>query len=354
MPSIRPRGVPLWISSGRTVYITHRHRAFKEDTLAYLKRQQHVSPYLDPAVVSKLGNMDLKARLIVEGYIAGLHRSPYHGFSVEFAEYRQYMQGDSIKTIDWKVYGKTDRSYVKVFEEETNLIANILLDKSGSMGFPTEEDIRERFREDERRGREHGHHIDKLTYGCLLAASLAYLMIRQQDAVGLLLFDDRVRTMIPHRSVRKQLFHILHNLESITPGERTSISPTLHEMAERMKRRGLVIIISDLMDDPDELIMGLKHFRHRQHEVIVFHVLDPYEIDLDYRDEVEFEDLESGRRIRLEPAFLREQYNSDVAAWIDRLERSCRNHQIDYNLLRTDMPFDQALTAYLGKRLRLG
>jgi uncharacterized protein (DUF58 family) len=222
------------------------------------------------------------------------------------------------------------------------------------MGFPTEEDIRDRLREDERRGRKHGHHVDKLTYGCLLAASLAYLMIRQQDAVGLLLFDDRVRTMIPHRSVRKQLFHILHNLESITPGERTSISPTLHEMAERMKRRGLVIIISDLMDDPDALIMGLKHFRHRQHEVIVFHVLDPYEIDLDYRDEVEFEDLESGRRIRLEPAFLREQYNSDVAAWIDRLERSCKNHQIDYNLLRTDMPFDQALTAYLGKRLRLG
>jgi uncharacterized protein (DUF58 family) len=321
--------------------------------LAYLKQQQIVSKYLDPAVVSKLRNMELKARLIVEGYIAGLHRSPYHGFSVEFAEYRQYMQGDSIKTIDWKVYGKTDRSYVKVFEEETNLIGNILLDKSGSMGFPTEEDIRQRRRVDGKRDDEAAH-VDKLTYGSLLAASLAYLMIKQQDAVGLSLFDEKIRTQIPHRSVRKQLFHILQNLDDVEPGARTSISPALHELAERMKRRGLVVLISDLMDDPEKILMGLKHFRHRQHEVIVFHVLDPYELDLDYRDEVEFEDLESGRRIRVEPAFLREQYNRDVAAWVDRLERGCKNNQIDYNLLRTDTPFDQALTAFLGKRLRLG
>jgi len=323
--------------------------------LAYLDKKQVVSKYLDPAVIGKLSNMDLKARLIVEGYIAGLHRSPYHGFSVEFAEYRQYMQGDNIKSIDWKVYGKTDRSYVKVFEEETNLIANILLDKSGSMGFPASEEIVERRREDGRRG-EMGKrpYVDKLTYGSLLAAALAFMMIRQQDAVGLSIFDDRIRTMIPHRSVRKQLFHILHNLEDVKPGKKTSISPALHEIAERMKRRGLVILISDLMDDPEKLLMGLKHFRHRQHEVIVFHILDPREIDLNFRDEVEFEDLETGRRLRLEPAFLRDQYKSDVAAWIDKMERACRNFQIDYNLLRTDTPFDQALTAYLGKRLRLG
>lgn len=323
--------------------------------MAYLEQKQIVSKYLDPTVVGKLRNMDLKARLIVEGYIAGLHRSPYHGFSVEFAEYRQYMQGDNIKSIDWKVYGKTDRSYVKVFEEETNLIANILLDKSGSMGFPASEEIVKRRREDGRRG-EMGKrpYVDKLTYGSLLAASLAYMMIRQQDAVGLSLFDDRIQTMIPHRSVRKQLFHLLHSLEDIKPGAKTSISPALHEIAERMKRRGLVILISDLMDDPETLLMGLKHFRHRRHEVIVFHILDPREIDLDFRDEVEFEDLETGRRLRLEPAFMREHYTGEVTAWIDKIERACRNHQIDYNLLRTDTPFDQALTAYLGKRLRLG
>ena len=321
--------------------------------MAYLQKKQQVSKYLDPAVVSKLRHMDLKARLIVEGYIAGLHRSPYHGFSVEFAEYRQYMQGDSTKTVDWKIYGKTDRLYVKVFEEETNVIANILLDKSGSMGFPAAGDLSELHRS--RRGRDAGAAIvDKLTYAGLLAASLAMLMIRQQDAVGLCMFDDEIRTLIPHRSVRKQLFHILNNLEDVAPGARTSISPALHQMAERMKRRGLMILISDLMDDPERVLMGLKHFRHRQHEVIVFHILDPREMDLDMREEVEFEDMETGRKLRLEPAFLREQYNRDVAAWIDKLERGCRKHHIDYNLLRTDTPFDQALTAYLGKRHRLG
>jgi len=272
---------------------------------------------------------------------------------VEFAEYRQYMQGDNTKTVDWKIFGKTDRLYVKVFEEETNVIANILLDKSGSMGFPAAGDLADL--QHSRRGRDAGGAVvDKLTYAGLLAASLALLMIRQQDAVGLCMFDDEIRTLIPHRSVRKQLFHILNNLEGVAPGARTSISPALHEMAERMKRRGLMILISDLMDDPEKVLMGLKHFRHRQHEVIVFHILDPREMDLNMREEVEFEDMETGRRLRLEPAFLREQYNRDVAAWIDKLERGCRQHHIDYNLLRTDTPFDQALTAYLGKRHRLG
>jgi uncharacterized protein (DUF58 family) len=323
--------------------------------VAYFQKKQQVSKYLDPAVVSKLRNMELKARLIVEGYIAGLHRSPYHGFSVEFAEYRQYMQGDNIKTIDWKVYAKTDRTYVKVFEEETNLIGTILLDKSASMGFPSADDLRDRARGDNGREGPTGHaNVDKLTYAGLLAASLSHMMIRQQDAVGLCLFDDKIRTLIPHRSVRKQLFHILNRLESVEPGEKTNISPALHEIAERMKRRGLLVLISDLMDDPDRLLAGLKHFRHRRHEVIVFHVLDPREVDLDYRDEVEFEDLESGKRIRMEPAFMRGQYARDVRSWIDRLERGCRNHQIDYNLVTTDTPFDQALTAYLGKRQRLG
>ena len=327
----------------------------ERDRLAYLNNKEIASKYLDPTTISRLRNMDLKARLIVEGYIAGLHRSPYHGFSVEFAEYRQYMQGDNIKTIDWKVYGKTDRTYVKVFEEETNLISHILLDKSGSMGFPSAEETVERRREDGSRGAiGKRSYVNKLTYGSLLAGALAFMMIRQQDAVGLGLFDDRIQTLIPHRSVRKQLFHILQNLDQVTPGAKTSISPTLHEMAERMKRRGLVILISDLMDDPDALLMGLKHFRHRKHEVIVFHVLDPREIDLDYRDEVEFEDMETGRKLRMEPAFMREGYARDVAAWLEKLERGCKNHNIDYNLLRTDTPFDVALTAYLGKRLRLG
>jgi uncharacterized protein (DUF58 family) len=255
------------------------------------------------------------------------------------------MQGDNTRYIDWKVYGKTDRFYMKVFEEETNLRATIILDKSGSMGFASEA-----------KASDPGPHagVDKLTYGGLLAASLAYLMIHQQDAVGLCLFDEKVRAVTPHRSVRKHLFYLLSALERIAPGERTHISPTLHYLAERVKRRGLVVLISDLMDRPEEVLMGLKHFRHRGHEVIVFHVLDPREMDLDYRDEVEFQDMETEKRIRVEPAFLREQYSRNIQEWIRTLDRGCKSHQIDYNLLSTRTPFDLALTAYLSKRVRMG
>lgn len=306
-------------------------------------QRQRVTRFLDPTVVSRLGGMELKARLIVEGFIAGMHRSPYHGFSVEFAEYRQYMQGDNPRNVDWKVYGKTDRYYVKVHEEETNLKATILLDKSGSMGFSSLDTT------------SHGKQvIHKLEYGSMLAASLAYLMIRQQDAVGLALFDDELRALLPHRSVRRHLFYLLAHLDKLEPGARTHISPTLHYIAERVKRRGLVILISDMMDNPDDVLMGLKHFRHRKHEVIVFHVLDPRELDLAYRDEVEFQDLETDRKVRVEPAFLTDEYSRRVRQWIDRLGKSCKAHQIDYNLLTTETPFDQALTAYLNKRVRMG
>jgi uncharacterized protein (DUF58 family) len=236
--------------------------------MALSKQKSAISKFLDPTVVSRLSGMELKARLIVEGFIAGMHRSPYHGFSVEFAEYRQYMQGDNIKNLDWKVFGKTDRFYVKVYEEETNLKSTILLDKSGSMGFSSAG------------GSEKDKHIaiDKLTYGGLLAASLSYMMIHQQDAVSLCAFDDQIRTLLPHRSVRKHLFFLLANLENLEAGSRTRISSALHYIAERIRRRGLIILISDLMDNPDKILMGLKHFRHRKHEVIVFHILDPREL----------------------------------------------------------------------------
>lgn len=302
-------------------------------------KKSAITRFLDPAVVSKLAGMELKARLIVEGFIAGLHRSPYHGFSVEFAEYRQYMQGDNIKNLDWKVFGKTDRYYVKLYEEETNLKSTILLDKSGSMAFSSAAG---------------SDRIDKLTYASLLAASLAYLMIHQQDAVSLCAFDDEIRTLLPHRSVRRHLFFLLGTLDQLSPGSRTKISGALHHVAERLRRRGLIILISDLMDDPDKILMGLKHFRHRKHEVIVFHVLDPGEIDLAYRDEIEFRDLENDRRIRVEPAFIKKQYSEHVQQWIRRLDRGCKGHQIDYNLLTTQTSFDHALTAYLNKRARMG
>jgi uncharacterized protein (DUF58 family) len=268
------------------------------------KQRRAITKYLDPEVVSRVANMELKARLIVEGFIAGMHRSPYHGFSVE---------------------------------EETNLKSTILLDKSGSMGFTSRED-----------------RVDKLTYGSLLAASIAFLLIRQQDAVGLALFDDQIQALLPHRSVRKHLWFLLENLDRVEPGAQTRISPALHYIAERIRRRGLIILISDLMDDPDKVLLGLKHFRHRKHEIIVFHVLDPRELDLDYRDEVEFRDLETERRVRVEPQFLRREYAERVQEWLTKLDRGCKGHQIDYNLLRTDTPFDQALTAFVNKRFRMG
>lgn len=297
-------------------------------------RETKLSEFLRPEVVSRLANMDLRARLIVEGFIAGLHRSPYHGFSVEFAEYRQYNAGESIRNVDWKIYGKTDRYYVKVFEDETNLKCSLLLDQSASMDFGSGE-------------------VTKLRYATLLCAALGYLMINQRDAVGLAVFDERINTLIPHRSVRRQLLYLLRTLEKVRVGAKTEISGTLHEMAERIKRRGLVILFSDLFDDPDDVLTGLKHFRHRGHEIVLFHILDPIELTLDYRGEVRFVDKETGEKLRAQPWFLKKEYRRSVAEWVSWLERECKENAIDYNLVTTETSFDQALVSYLNKRSRL-
>ena len=297
-------------------------------------RKSKLAEFLRPDVVSRLANMELRARLIVEGFIAGLHRSPYHGFSVEFAEYRQYNAGESTRNVDWKIYGKTDRYYVKVFEDETNLRATLLLDRSASMDYG-------------------GGEVTKLRYATLLGAALGYLMITQRDAVGLVVFDDRIRELLPHRSIRKHLLYLLGVLDGIEPGERTSIGGTLHEMAERIRRRGLIILLSDLLDDPSRVMEGLEHFRHRGHEVVVFHVLDPTELTLDFPGEVQFVDKETGERLRTRPWFLGSEYRRDVKEWTSWLERECKENAIDYNLVTTETPFDQALVSYLNKRRRL-
>jgi len=263
-----------------------------------------------------------------------MHRSPYHGFSVEFAEYRQYNAGESTKNVDWKIFAKTDRYYVKVFEDETNLRATLLLDRSASMDFGTSE-------------------VTKLRYGSLLCAALSYLMIKQRDAVGLVVFDERINTIIPHRSIKRHLLYLLRTLEGISPGVKTEISGALHEMAERMRRRGLVILVSDLFDDPDKVMNGLKHFRHRGHEVVMFHILDPIEFTLDYGREVRFVDKETGEKLRAQPWFLKTDYRLGVWDWISWLERECKENAIDYNLVTTETTFDQALVSYLNKRRRL-
>lgn len=291
--------------------------------------------YLDPAIVSRLTRLDLIARLVVEGFITGLHQSPYHGFSAEFSEYRPYMPGDPLRDLDWKAYGKTERLYVKQYEEETNLKAYLLLDTSGSMEFGSDD-------------------ITKYQYATHLAAALAYLSLKQRDAVGLVTFDERIREFLPPRSVGSHL-HTLLNAISATEadGSDTDLSATFHQLAERLHRRGLVVVLSDLIDNPESLLTGLQHFRHRKHEVIVFHILDPRELDLQFGRETVFVDLESGARVTTEPWQIAAEYRSHVDALTAQFRNVCRENLIDYVLVDTRTTFDVALFNYLAKRRRL-
>ena len=292
--------------------------------------------WLDPAIVARLAHLDVRARLVVEGFIAGMHRSPFHGFSVEFAEHRPYMPGDPLKNLDWKVLAKSDRYLIKQYTEETNLRAHLLVDLSGSMGFMSKRAS-----------------LSKLEYARSLAAALAYLMTHQQDAVGTMLFADRPLRYVPPRSVRSHLDVVLKTLAEGEPAGRTKLGPALHELAERIKRRGLVVLLSDLLDSPAEVLSGLQHFRHRNHEVIVFHILDPDEIDFPYTDASTFVDMESGAQLTTEPWEIAARYRERLEAWRNRYSRACREHLVDYVPLDTRTPFDRALLAYLEKRATL-
>jgi uncharacterized protein (DUF58 family) len=291
--------------------------------------------YLDPQVISRLSRLDLVARLVVEGFITGLHRSPYHGFSVEFSEYRPYMPGDPLKIIDWKVLGRTDRYYVKQFEEETNLKAYLLVDASGSMKYAS-------------------GGLTKSRYAVLLSAALTYLMLLQRDAVGLAVFDDRVRTYLPPRSMAQTLNVILRELDRLACGGDTDIAAIFHSMAERIQRRGLVIVLSDLLDDPENVLRSLKHFRHKKHEVIVFHILDPDEMRLRFDRETVFVDLETGEELQTRPWRVRDSYEKTVAGWMKRIRLECRQHRIDYVPMDTSTSFADALFRYLVVRKRMG
>jgi uncharacterized protein (DUF58 family) len=280
--------------------------------------------------------MELRARLVVEGFITGLHRSPYHGFSVEFAEHRQYMPGDEIKRIDWKILGRTDRYYIKQYEEETNLKAYIILDSSRSMDFAS------------------GGNIKKLEYSAYLVAALSYMMIKQQDAVGLAVFDERITSYLPPHATRGYLRQILTELQKLKAGNKTGTGKSLHRVADRIKRRGLVIVVSDLLDDPAEVLAALKHFRHKKNEVIVMQVLDPIERSFAFDDDAMFKDLETSEQMMTQPWHIQKSYQREMAAFLERYKKECRENYIDYVLLDTSVPFDVALTAYLNKRERLG
>ena len=287
--------------------------------------------YLIPEVLSKLSNLELIAKMIVEGFIIGLHKSPFHGFSVEFSQHRPYNPGDSLKYIDWKVFGRTDRFYIKQFEEETNLKATILLDVSNSMSYNSGK-------------------ISKLEYGKYLAASLTYMMLMQRDAVGMTLFDNKIKQYLPPRSVTSYLQPILKQLEIIQPGADTDISQVLHEIADRIKRRGLIILISDLLDEPEKVLSSLRHFRHNKHEVLLFHILDPLELSFKFEGDIQFEDLESGENIRTFPWYIQNEYKNEINEFINYYKKNCLENRIDYQLVETSTSFDNALIEYLVKR----
>ena len=297
-------------------------------------RETAARPFLDPAVVARLGTLELKARTIVEGFLSGLHRSPFKGFSVEFAEYRQYMPGDDLSTIDWKIYARSDRYYVKKFEEETNLQCHLRLDVSGSMAYGTH------------------HALSKFEYGACLAASLAYLMKRQRDAVGLTAFDQGVVTTLAPSSRSGHLRALLLTLNGLKPANVTNVAKPLHELAESLRKRGMVILISDLLDDPDAVIRGLKHFQFRGTDVIVFHVLDPDEIEFPFDRATRFEDLETSEEVMAVPAAVRDSYLREIGRFIERYKRELGASGIDYQLLSTSRPLELALLSYLSTRAR--
>jgi len=290
--------------------------------------------FLKPEVAARLRSIDLRARLVVEGFLAGLHRSPFKGFSVEFTEHRQYMPGDELKRIDWRVYGRTDRFFIREYEEETNLRACIVLDSSNSMSFRTSG-------------------ITKLEYASCLAASLAYLLLHQKDSCGLITFSSRIDSFIPPRSTPAHLNVLLGALDKLRPGGDTNVAATLHQLAERVKRRGLIILLSDLWDDESAVVSALRHFRFRKHEVLVFHILDPAERDFGFRQPLVLRDLESGAELTVDPRVVGQEYRRALAERLAQFERRCAEGMIDYHRFTTDTPFDQALFSYLERRRRL-
>lgn len=291
--------------------------------------------YLNPAIVSKLNSLELKARLVVEGFMVGLHQSPYHGFSAEFSQHRPYMQGDYLKDIDWKIYGKTDKYFIKQYEEETNLISHVVLDISKSMDYAS------------------GKNIRKLEYASTLAASLIYIMLRQQDAAGLTLYSDKIETSLPPKSSRSYLKQLLMQLSEVRASSGTRTADCLNKIAEKVKRKGLVVVISDFFDDADATLKALKNFRYQKNETIVFQILDPLELTFDFGADAIFKDMETMEEITTQPYQIQKAYQSAVKEFISKIKEECLRSNIEYNLIQTNETFDKALFSYFKKRSRL-
>jgi len=288
--------------------------------------------YFDPLVLARLSNLYLKSRWVVEGIMSGIHRSRSKGFSVEFEQHREYSPGDEIRRIDWKALGKFDRYFIKETEDETNLRAYLILDVSASMDYTS-------------------NGITKFAYGCILAASLAHVIIKQQDAAGLVTFSDRIESFIPPRAKRGYLIEILRALEGTAPSGETSVGKILQEVAGKMNRRGLVILISDLLDEPESILEGLHLFRFKGNDVIVFHLLDSAELELPFEGNILFEDMEQvDLKVTADPKAIHRVYTKVVEEFIERIRKDCQERSIDYQLLTTSTPLDHALVSYLSWR----
>jgi len=288
--------------------------------------------FLDPEAIKRIARLDLRARHVVEGFLSGMHRSPYFGQSIEFRQHREYTYGDDPRYVDWKVWAKQDRYYVKQFEEDTNLRCMLLCDVSGSMRYG--------------RGA-----LNKYEYGCTVAVSLAYLLLRQQDAVGCVAFDESIRMTVPQRTKRNHLDSIIQALELSDPQQKTDIYQILRNVAESCPRRGLMVLVSDLLVDRSALFRGLRLLRSRGHDVMVFHILDDDELDFPFNGPTRFEGLELPDQLRCNPRALREGYLASLNVYLEEIRRGCTNHSVDYALLRTSQPLDAALAAYLSNRL---
>jgi uncharacterized protein (DUF58 family) len=292
--------------------------------------------YLDPKALARIGKVSLVARGVVEGFVSGLHKSPYHGFSVEFAEHREYTPGDPLKRIDWRAFGRTDRLFVKLFEDETNVRCYLLLDRSGSMAYRHPESP-----------------MSKIEYGCYLAACLAYLMIRQQDSVGLVTFAAAKTAFIAPRSTPSHLRVLLEELEKLRAGGGSDLAKTFHDLAENIRRRSVIVILSDLLDDQKEVLKALHHFRHRKHEVILFHLLDHAEIEFPFTALADFIDMETGERIQIDPRYVRQEYLREMGEFCAGFKRETAQTLVEYVRVDTSRPFELMLAEYLARRQRL-
>ncbi|HUS59607.1 MAG TPA: DUF58 domain-containing protein [Planctomycetota bacterium] len=290
--------------------------------------------FLSPEMLKKMAHLNIKSRSVVEGSVTGAHRSPFKGFSTEFADHREYAKGDDLRHLDWRVYARSERYYIKQFEENTNLKMYMLMDCSASMGYAS-------------------NGISKYEYACHLAAGLSYLVIRQQDAAGLAIFDTKIQNYFPPKGTVSHLRAMLDALVDLRPSQGTDTGIVLHGIAEMLKRRGLIVIVSDLMDDPETVIKGLAHFRQKRHDVIVLHVLDDYELNFPFEKVGEFLDMETGEKIRVAPKEIKEEYKKEITGFLERYKSACFENAIDYVTINTKIPPDVFLSAYLTRRAKM-